>query len=120
MLWAIPIVALVTVFSAGVAMFCAAAQVYFRDLSSFLPYLLRIWLYISPILYYLGGGAQELPALAAAQPDVVDARVVERRAQRGPGADRRSPAVGLAWAVCSLLFGALFFISREREFAVRL
>src|ERR1041385_1397553 len=40
MLWAIPIVAMVTVFSTGVAMFCGAAQVYFRDLSSFLPYLL--------------------------------------------------------------------------------
>jgi len=51
MLWGIPIVAMVTVFSAGVAMFCAALQVYFRDLSSFLPYLLRIWMYISPILY---------------------------------------------------------------------
>src|SRR5689334_9162872 len=51
-LWSIPIVLMVTVFSTGVAMFCGAAQVYFRDLSSFLPYLLRIWMYISPILYY--------------------------------------------------------------------
>src|SRR5262245_28456937 len=50
-LWAPVIVVMVTVFSAGVAMFCGAAQVYFRDLSSFLPYLLRIWMYISPILY---------------------------------------------------------------------
>jgi teichoic acid transport system permease protein len=34
-----------------------------------------------------------------------------------------SPALlgaGLAWAVAALLVGALFFISREREFAVRL
>ena len=27
---------------------------------------------------------------------------------------------GLGWAVGSILVGALFFISREREFAVRL
>ena len=32
-------------------------QVYFRDLSNFLPYVLRIWLYVSPVLYY----ADEVP-----------------------------------------------------------
>ena len=29
-------------------------------------------------------------------------------------------AAGLAWAVGALLFGAFVFLSREREFAVRL
>ena len=38
-------------------MLVAAAQVYFRDLSNFLPYVLRIWLYVSPVLYY----ADEVP-----------------------------------------------------------
>src|SRR5436190_12621649 len=39
MLWAVPICAMFVVFSTGIAIFVAAAQVYFRDLSSFLPYL---------------------------------------------------------------------------------
>ena len=43
--------------AAGLAMIVAALQVYFRDLKSFMPYLLRVWLYGSPVLYY----AYEMP-----------------------------------------------------------
>ena len=35
----------------GLAAFFAALQVYFRDTSSFLPYFVRIWLYLSPVLW---------------------------------------------------------------------
>ena len=38
-------------------MIVAALQVYFRDLKAFMPYLLRVWLYISPVLYF----ANEMP-----------------------------------------------------------
>ena len=47
----LPIIALLTIFAAGAAMFTATAQVYFRDLANFLPYFTRIWLYTSPILF---------------------------------------------------------------------
>src|SRR3712207_728758 len=53
LLWAIPIVLLLLVFATGVATFVSAAQVYFRDISSFLPYMMRICLYGSPVLYYV-------------------------------------------------------------------
>ena len=43
-------------------MLVAAAQVYFRDLSNFLPYVLRIWLYVSPVLYYADEVPERLPA----------------------------------------------------------
>ena len=52
LLWMIPIIAMITVFGAGAAMFTATSQVYFRDLTNFLPYFTRIWLYTSPILFY--------------------------------------------------------------------
>ena len=38
-------------FSAGLAAFFATVQVYFRDTSSFLPYFVRIWMYLSPVLW---------------------------------------------------------------------
>ena len=101
-------------------MFVAAPQVYFRDLTNFLPYLLRIWLYISPILYY----AEEVPEKL---------RVAPLRQPDGPAAGRagatwssgRMPPAGLLAAAssgrsASVIAGGLFFISREREFAVRL
>ena len=57
LLWVVPILALLLLVASGLAMLVAAAQVYFRDLSNFLPYALRIWLYVSPVLYY----ADEVP-----------------------------------------------------------
>jgi teichoic acid transport system permease protein len=120
LLWVLPIVALFTVMAAGLTMFVAAAQVYFRDLANFLPYMLRVWLYLSPVLYY----ANEVPEryhwmltinplapLLTAWSDVLNAG-------QAPGAG--SMALGLAWAAALFVGGALFFTSREREFAVRL
>src|SRR3954463_4702757 len=57
LLWVFPLVALFTLLASGLTMFIAAAQVYFRDLANFLPYALRVWLYMSPVLYY----ASEVP-----------------------------------------------------------
>jgi teichoic acid transport system permease protein len=120
MLWSIPIVAMVTVFSTGVAMFCGAAQVYFRDLSSFLPYVLRIWMYISPILYYWDDVPKHIQhwlllnpmaSMLAAWSDVL-------QKQKAPPLNLMM--IGTGWAVFGLIFGALFFISRERDFAVRI
>jgi teichoic acid transport system permease protein len=120
LLWAIPIVALLLVLAAGLSMFVAAAQVYFRDLKNFLPYALRLWLYVSPVLYY----AHEVPdryrwilsfnpiaPLLTAWSDVLN---------RGMAPAWGDLALGAAWAFAILVAGALFFISREREFAVRL
>ena len=120
LLWLVPILAIFVVLGCGLAMIVAAAQVYFRDLRSFLPYALRMWLYASPILYY----AHEVPdrydvillvnplgPLLSAWSDVLTAG-------HGPGAG--TLLLGLAWAVAIFVAGALFFISREREFAVRL
>jgi teichoic acid transport system permease protein len=120
LLWLIPIFALFTIIACGFAMLVAAGQVYFRDLKNFLTYGLRIWLYASPILYY----ADEVPdrydfllvinplaALLTAWSDVID---------RGIAPDPTDLVVGAAWALAIFAGSAVFFISREREFAVRL
>src|SRR4051812_4585174 len=57
MLWTIPIVLILIVLATGLSFWLAAGQVYFRDLDNFLPYALRIWMYMTPILYY----AREVP-----------------------------------------------------------
>jgi teichoic acid transport system permease protein len=120
MLWAFPIVAMVTVFSAGFAMFAGAAQVYFRDLASFLPYVLRIWMYVSPILYYWNDVPRHIQhwlmlnpmaAMLAAWSDVLN---------KGQVPPLNLMLIGTAWAIFGLVFGSLFFISRERDFAVRI
>ena len=116
----IPLLALFVGVAAGLCMLVSTVQVYFRDLAQFLPYMLRLWLYLSPILYF----ADEVPdryrvfvwlnpigALLDGWSDVL----IEGRAP-DPGVW----AAGGAWALGLLLVGSLFFMSRERDFAVRL
>ena len=51
MLLSLYFLATMVLFATGLAAFFAAVQVKFRDTSSFLPYFVRIWMYISPILW---------------------------------------------------------------------
>jgi teichoic acid transport system permease protein len=119
-LLAIPLIALFTLVAAGLSMFVSTLQVYFRDLAQFMPYMLRLWLYLSPILYF----ADEVPdryevfiwlnpigALLTGWSDVL----IE-----GQAPSLAVWAVGTAWAAGLVLVGGLFFMSRERDFAVRL
>ena len=81
-LWLIPIVFGLALVAAGISMFVAALQVYFRDVKSFLPYVLRIWLYASPVLYYANEVPHHWELAAQGQPDRLAARRLERRAAR--------------------------------------
>jgi teichoic acid transport system permease protein len=120
LLWIFPLIALMFVLASGAAMLVSALQVYFRDVKNFLPYFLRIWLYASPVLYY----AYEVPrgikwilvvnplgGLLTAWSDVIIG---------GTAPEWDALALASAWAFGIFLAGALFFVSREREFAVRL
>jgi len=120
LLWTLPIIALFTLLACGLAMIVAATQVYFRDLANFLPYALRVWLYMSPILYY----AHEVPGrydpILAANPIAPLLTAWSDVLNGGHTPSAGDLVLGLAWAVLIFAVGALFFISREREFAVRL
>ena len=120
LLWAIPIFGLVMVFATGMAMLVAAAQVYFRDVSSFLPYVMRIWLYASPVLYYLDEVPERFKPVIAANPLCPLLASVSDVLNRGESPSAGFLAWGLACAVGAFVVGSLFFMSREREFAVRL
>ena len=119
-LWAVPIVALLVVFAAGMSMLVAAVQVYFRDLSNFLPYALRIWLYSSPILYYAAQVPEKFKPVLLVNPLYPLLTSLGDAVNFGREPRPALLLAGLAWAVGALVVGGLFFISREREFAVRL
>ena len=120
LLWTIPIFALLCVFATGAALLAAAAQVYFRDLASFLPYLTRIWLYISPVLYYVNEVPSNLKPIIAANPLYPMLGALSDVVNGGRNPSAGFLVWGLAWALAMLVVGGLVFISRERDFAVRL
>lgn len=47
----LPIVALTTVLALGVGIWCSAVNVKYRDVRYALPFLIQMWLFVSPIIY---------------------------------------------------------------------
>jgi teichoic acid transport system permease protein len=119
-LWAIPIVAMLILVGAGIAMLLATVQVYFRDLTNFLPYAMRIWLYASPVLYFAAQVPPKFKPILAANPLYPLLTSLSDAVNLGREPRPMLLLWGLGWAVGLFVIGALFFVSREREFAVRL
>ncbi|MEU8134546.1 ABC transporter permease [Streptodolium elevatio] len=124
--WLIPIFVIQTVFSFGCGLFFAAMAVYFRDTASLLPYALRIWIYLSPVLFTVEQAREKLAGnewllwifkVNPLYPIIGSWNqvILENRAPDG-----MLMLYGTAWAVVALFGGAWFFLSREREFAYRI
>jgi len=120
MLWAIPVL-LITIFLAlGLAITISCINVYFRDIASFLPYLTRTLLYLSPILYAAKDIKPSLRFIEIFNPLFPILDSWSRTMVQGEVPQLSSMLQGLAWATGIFFVGTYFFLSREREFAVRL
>ena len=118
---ALPLVWIALVITSfGMALFFATLNVYFRDTGKLLTYIMRIWLYASPVLWLpemLHGWHRSLlyinplgPALSA------NAEIWINGAM--PTA---SQLIGMGiWSIVSIIVGGYIFTSRERDFAVQI
>ena len=119
MLWGLLIIVIALIFGLGISILISAANVYFRDITSFLPYLNRTLLYISPVLYEAAKVPRRIAFIKEINPfyPILDSwsRVMVHNESLIWG----DVAKAAAWAFGTLLIGTYFFLSREREFAVR-
>jgi len=125
MLLGIVFLGLMVVFAIGVASILATLQVYFRDTSSFLPFVTRIWLYMSPILWTVdsvqtGKFADYADILLYGNPLFTMIGGWTQLVLDGTVPPLNFWVIAAAWSVGVAIAGSLFFMSREREFAVRL
>ena len=120
MLLSIPIILIALIFSLGVAILISTVNVYFRDIASFLPYLTRTFLYLSPILYEASALKPEFRVFQYFNPlfSILESWSLSIVHAQTP--QLSSMLTALAWALGVFLVGTYFFLSREREFAVRL
>ena len=120
MLWAFPILLIAIVMSLGMAILISCINVYFRDISSMLPYLTRSLLYLSPILYEAQKISPSIKQYEIVNPifyllDSWSRVMVHAEAPTGFGMWH-----ALIFALVIFFVGTYFFLSRERDFAVRL
>lgn len=115
---------LLTVFALGLAAFFGTLQVYFRDTTSFMPYVNRIWLYASPVLWSIETVPHKflrvLDLMEYVNPLFSLLGGFTECLVNGDVPSLRTFATATAWALIVFVGGSLFFMSREREFAVRL
>ena len=121
MLVAVVFLLFMLAFGAGLAAFFATAQVYFRDTNNFLPFLTRIWMYLSPVLWTV----QDVSDHALSEWAVLNPAYAMLGGYSEALLEGRIPEPTLwwvagAWSIGTLLIGSLLFMSREREFAVRI
>ena len=120
MFWAIPVVLIALLMGLGMAILISCINVYFRDIASFLPYMTRSLLYLSPILYQASDLSDKLRSFEIANPIfyLLDAWSQVMAYAQAP--DLFSLLHSLVWALAIFIIGTYFFLSRERDFAVRL
>ena len=123
MLLALYFLGTMVVFAFGLAAFFATLQVHFRDTSSFLPYFVRIWLYVSPVLWL----PESVPNFGPVVTTCIQLNPMYSMLggytdliQEGVYPSTYMWISSAVWALGVGLIGCLFFISREREFAVHL
>lgn len=124
MLLSVAFLLMLTVFSFGLAAIMATLQVYFRDTSSFLPFFTRIWLYLSPVLWTIddlgGHGPRFAHLMLIGNPLFSLIGGWTQIALLNEVPEPKVWLAGAAWALIAAVAGSLLFMSREREFAVRL
>jgi teichoic acid transport system permease protein len=120
MLWVFPIVAMLTIISIGLSMITATLTVFFRDVASFLPYILRIWMYLTPVIFTYDRIPKSLQWGIYLNPFGGIFSIWQQVLFEARTPDTRFLATALLWTFLTPVVGILFFLRREREFAVRI
>jgi teichoic acid transport system permease protein len=121
-LQAIPALLLIVVFTSGLAMFAAAAQIYFRDTQALMPFVLRLTMFASPVLYYPEQAKLMFDGrvLTTLNPVFCMVQIFSGSLVRGDTFDLWTWLIAIFWALASFVGGFWFLVTREGEFAARI
>jgi len=120
MLWSIPIFLILFSLTLGLSMLAATGNVYFRDIASFLPYVIRIWLYLTPIIYLYTDPPATLDWVLYLNPIGTTFAAWQQILYEGNSPSLKFLLVGIMWSILFLVTGLLMFLRKEREFAIRI
>jgi teichoic acid transport system permease protein len=118
----IPAFVLILMFASGLAMFAAAAQVYFRDTQALMPFALRLLMFLTPVLYFPEQAKALFDGrlLTILNPLFCMIQIFSGSLVRGDTFDFWTWAIAIFWAITIFLGGFFFLVTREGEFAARI
>jgi len=117
--WALVALPIHVMMNLGLAAIVARLAVPFRDINSFLPYLTRLWLYLSPIIWPLSflETAGEAANFAVRLNPMFHLIAVYRAALMGAPLELTSLVVSAGWAATLLMLGTGLFVTYENKMA---
>jgi teichoic acid transport system permease protein len=113
------VVVLLTIFNIGLALGFAPLMVFYRDTAGFLPYATRIWMYITPVLFSTAEIPPNLKKYLQWNPLYPFYAALEQ-IFRGQWPSSRYFVTMSLWAFGVFFAGAIAFLAKERDYAVRL
>lgn len=117
-LWFPALLIIEVVLAMGIVMLTSALNVFARDVRLMLPFLLQIWLFLTPVMYPLSSVPERLRSLYLLNPmtGIVESfREILISPGHAPEPDLLMPAV--LGAVVGIVIGSWYFFATESRFA---
>lgn len=117
----VPILVVQALFNLGAAFITGRLTFHFRDVANFLPYVIRIWLYMSGILFPATLVPEGLPRrIFVLNPAYVFSTLNRRALGAGSTYEGVSTAymwqLAIAWSMVAVVAGFFFFRAHESEY----
>jgi len=116
-LWVIPIFLIQQIFTLGLALFFAAANLLYRDIQYLLTLILTLWMYITPVIYPADIVPDKLKFVFQLNPMAVIINAYRQTILGGGSPNYLSLLIALIVSIITLLTGLSYFKSREKIFA---
>lgn len=116
-LWLVPLIPIQVLFNLGLAGLVARLAVPFRDITNFLPYANRLWLYLSPIIWpltFLEDQSTTILRVVEINP-MFHLIAMYRTALLGYPFDPGALLASVVWAVALLVIGSALFVTYENR-----
>lgn len=115
--WVIPIFLIQQIFTFGLSLFLAAANLLYRDIQYLLTLLLTLWMYLTPIIYPVDIVPEKFRIIYQLNPMSVIINAYRQVILANNPPKYSSLAVALIVSFLTLLIGLSYFKSREKIFA---
>lgn len=115
-LWLVPAFIILTIFNLGMSALVARVAVPFRDVNNLVPYFVRLWLYLSPVIYPVTFLEQNLSGpleVALKANPLFSMLAVFRHALMGLPLGGGEVLTAAAWAIGMMVVGVGLFVRYE-------
>lgn len=115
--WVIPIFIIQQIFTLGLSLFFAAANLLYRDVQYLLNLVLVLWMYLTPVIYPADIVPEQYKFVFQLNPMAVIINAYRQTVLGGGEPNYAGLTIALAVSFLTLLFGLSYFKSREKIFA---